>query len=91
MRTESGSIYLLEQHADDGSESITRVRDPDDPVASARLRRDGATLQVLRWVVAPRVGASMIYAVEVVGDGVTVTYRTSTPVTSITDLDPDRR
>lgn len=44
---------------------------------------------MLAWLVPPQVGQSMAYAVDVAQDGVTLTYRTSTPVTSIVDAVPN--
>lgn len=88
VRTLSGSICLLEQRPD-GSEWIARVSDPHNPGTSARLRREGVPLRVLAWLVPPQVGQSMAYAVDVAQDGVTLTYRTSTPVASIVDAVPN--
>lgn len=81
-------MHLLETQPD-GSEWVTRVRDPDAAeLVGALLRRDTETLRVLQWLARPEIGAPMRFVVDVLQDGQPLTIRDSTPVVEIRPIPP---
>lgn len=81
-------MYLLETRPD-GSEWVTRVRDPDAAeMVGPRLRRDAEALRVVQWLAHPEIGAPMRFLVDVLQDGQTMTIRDSTAVVEIRPVPP---